>query len=247
MPLKEEFEKNGEFLFRWRSYLPILILPFLILALPHSGYGQKLLGNRFDLFIEIFSVAIALSGIGLRCFTVGYAPSGTSGRNTGRQKASVLNFTGMYSIVRHPLYLGNFIVLVGVLFFLQVWWFALIGILAFWLYYERIMFREEEFLRDKFEAAYVKWANETPAFIPRLSNWCSPCRRFSWKTVFRREHSGFMLVAAVFALLDMAQDVIVMGQKELDKPFAGLFVVNLVVYVVFRTLKKNTKLLQAEH
>jgi protein-S-isoprenylcysteine O-methyltransferase Ste14 len=246
MPLREEFERHGEFLFRWRSYLPILILPCLALALPHSGYGQKLLGKGFDFFIEVFALIVALSGLVLRGLTVGYAASGTSGRNTKRQKAAVLNTTGVYSVVRHPLYLGNFIILAGVLLFLQVWWFALIGLLAFWLYYERIMFREEEFLRDRFKTVYLKWASETPAFLPRLSGWQIPRQRFSWKTVLRREYTGFLCVTVVFAVLEIAQDVIVMGKAELHETSIGLCGIGLAVYLILRTLKKTTSLLRTE-
>jgi protein-S-isoprenylcysteine O-methyltransferase Ste14 len=246
MLLREELEKHGEFLFRWRSYLPILILPFLILALPHSAHVQGLLGKSFDLLIEIFSLAVALSGVGLRCFTIGYARSGTSGRNTKEQRAAVLNMTGMYSIVRHPLYLGNFLIFFSILLFLHVWWFALIGLLSFWLYYERIMLREEEFLRDKFERTYLNWANTTPAFFPRLSGWRWPRGQFSWKTVLRKEYTGFFLVAVVFAFLENARDVIFMGEKELDIAFVGLFAVGLVVYFVLRSLKKWTSALQTE-
>jgi protein-S-isoprenylcysteine O-methyltransferase Ste14 len=246
MLLREELERQGEFLFRWRSYLPIIILPFLILALPHSGHGEKLLGKGFDLFMEIFSLVVALSGVGLRCLTVGYAPPGTSGRNTKRQKAELLNTTGMYSIVRHPLYLGNFFIFLGILLFLQVWWFALIGLLSFWLYYERIMLREEGFLHGKFEKAYLDWANETPVFLPRLSRWRSPREGFSWKTVLRREYTGFFLVTAVFAILENTRDVIVMGEKQLDKVFVGFFTTGLVVYLVLRTLKRQKRSLHTQ-
>jgi protein-S-isoprenylcysteine O-methyltransferase Ste14 len=246
MPLREELERHGEFLFRWRSYLPILILPILILALPHSAYMQELLGKGVSLFIEILSLAVALSGVGLRCLTIGYARSGTSGRNTKRQRAAVLNMTGMYSIVRHPLYLGNFAIFLGILLFLQVWWFVLIGLQSFWLYYERIMLKEEEFLRSKFEKDYLSWANETPAFFPRLSKWRWPRERFSWKTVLRKEYTGFLLVTMVFAFLDYVRNVIVMGEKEMDMAFIGLFAIGLVVYIILRSLKKWTRLLQTE-
>jgi protein-S-isoprenylcysteine O-methyltransferase Ste14 len=244
MPLREELEKHGDFLFRWRSYLPILILPFLIFALPHSAYMQELLGKRFDLFIEILSLAVALSGVGLRCLTIGYARSGTSGRNTKRQRAAVLNMTGMYSMVRHPLYLGNFLIFFGILLFVQVWWFVLIGFLSFWLYYERIMLREEGFLRSKFEKDYLSWANETPAFLPRLSSWRWPREQFSWKTVLRKEYTGFFLVTMVFAFLEYVRDMIVIGEKELDMAFMGLFATGLVVYLILRSLKKWTRLLR---
>lgn len=246
MPLREELEKHGEFLFSRRSYLPILILPLCIFALPYSGYGQTALGKRFDLFVEIVSLVVAFCGLGLRCITIGYTRSGTSGRNTGQQKASSLNTAGMYSVVRHPLYLGNFIVFLGVLLFVQVWWFALIGLLSFWLYYERIMLREEEFLREKFKSTYLDWANETPAFFPRVIRWQSLKEPFSWKKVLRKEYTGFFFVTTVFAFLENIRDVFVMKETNLDKAFVGLCVVGLIVYIFLRTLKKQTRLLQTE-
>jgi hypothetical protein len=147
--------------------------------------------------------------------------------------------TGMYSMVRHPLYLGNFLIFFGILLFVQVWWFVLIGLLSFWIYYERIMLREEGFLRNKFEEEYLNWANETPAFFPRLSQWRWPRERFSWKTVLRKEYTGFLLVTVVFAILENVRDMIVRGEREVDKAFIGL-----VVYLVLRILKKWTRLLQ---
>ena len=49
----------------------------------------------------------------MRFYTVGTTPKETSGRNTNQQVAAVLNSTGMYSMLRHPLYLGNYLIWVG--------------------------------------------------------------------------------------------------------------------------------------
>ncbi|MDI6728972.1 MAG: hypothetical protein QMD44_08640 [Thermodesulfovibrionales bacterium] len=38
MALKEELEKHGEWLFKWRSYLPLLILPVVLIALKDFEY-----------------------------------------------------------------------------------------------------------------------------------------------------------------------------------------------------------------
>ena len=63
---------------------------------------------------------------------------------------STLNTSGLYSVVRHPLYLGNYLMWLGVALFSRTWWAPVIVSLVFWLYYERIMFAEEEFLRRQF-------------------------------------------------------------------------------------------------
>ncbi|GAI74444.1 unnamed protein product [marine sediment metagenome] len=42
---------------------------------------------------------------------------------------------------------------------------------AFKRYYERIIFAEEEFLRKTFGDSYLKWAEQTPTFLPKCKNW----------------------------------------------------------------------------
>lgn len=168
MPLREDIEKQGNWLFRYRSYIPLIFLPLLFLALKDSEILEKLFGDTIEDAWDIFCVLISFAGLLIRCLTIGYVPKGTSGRNTDKQRADRLNTTGMYSVVRHPLYLGNFLIMLGMMMFTQVWWIVIISVLAFWLYYERITFAEEEFLRKKYGDIFVEWASRTPVFLPRL-------------------------------------------------------------------------------
>ena len=117
---------------------------------------------------ELTCFAVTLLGLAVRICTAGFAPRGTSGRHTLRQEAKRLNSSGMYSLVRHPLYLGNAIMWLGIALFVHVWWVVVISMLIFWLYYERIMFAEEEFLRQQFGHNFESWANRTPAFLPKF-------------------------------------------------------------------------------
>jgi len=102
---------------------------------------------------------ISLCGLAIRVYTVGHTPANTSGRNTAGQLAESLNTTGIYSLVRHPLYLGNFFMWLGVALLIANFWFVIAFVFAYWIYYERIMFAEEQFLRTKFGPTYVEWAN----------------------------------------------------------------------------------------
>ena len=49
-------------------------------------------------------------------------------------------------------------------------WFVVVFILVYWVYYERIMYAEEQFLRRKFGTVYTDWAAHTPAFIPSFKH-----------------------------------------------------------------------------
>ena len=146
MGMREEFEAAGNWLFRRRGYLPLLLFPLLLLAA--SGDTAQAGGSGLGAVWEAFCVAVALGGLALRIATVGFVPKDTSQRNTGRPQAETLNTTGLYSVVRHPLYVGNYLMWLGVALFTRAWWAPVIVSLVFWLYYERIMFAEEEFLRS---------------------------------------------------------------------------------------------------
>src|SRR5262249_14353626 len=186
-------------LFRRRSYLPLVLLGVCLYAL--RGYQYPGHSARLDTLLEVFCLLVSFFGLAIRILTIGHAPARTSGRNTREQIADTLNTTGLYSVVRHPLYLGNFIIWLGIVRFAHLWWLVLIYVLAFWLYYERIMFAEESFLRDKFGAEFTTWAATTPAFIPRLHGYVRPQLPFSVRTAFKKEYNGaFAIIVVLFVL-----------------------------------------------
>lgn len=243
MAFREELEKQGKWLFRWRSYLPLLVIPIVFIALRNSEYLENTFGDTADRVYEGFCLTISFAGLMIRCITVGYVPRGTSGRNTKGQKAESLNITGMYSIVRHPLYLGNFFIFLGITLFLQVWWVILIAVLAFFIYYERILFAEEEFLRNKFGELYLNWASKTPVFFPKVKNWHQPSPQFSVRAVLAREYSSFFAIIASFTFLEVAGDLVTQSNLELDVSWIVFFSTGLIIYTVLRTLKKRTRIL----
>jgi protein-S-isoprenylcysteine O-methyltransferase Ste14 len=246
MALKEEFTKTGNWLFRWRSYLPLFIVPLLLIALREPKYLEQVAGERAEYLWEGFCALLSFTGLLIRCVVVGYAPKRTSGRNTDRQKAETLNTEGLYSVARHPLYLGNFFIFLGMVLFVQTIWFIILSILSFWLYYERIMFAEEEFLREKFGKAFQEWAEKTPAFLPRFRNWQQPALTFSFRNILKREYTAFFLIITSFTLLDISQVFFVKDRLRIDLIWLVLFLVGLTVYVTLRTLRKKTKILNVE-
>ncbi len=241
MALKEEFERVGNWLFRWRSYLPLLLAGIILTGMENFEYPGN--SHYWDRIWEIICLSISFFGLVIRSYTIGHAPKGTSERNTRSQEAESLNTTGMYSIVRHPLYLGNFFCWLGISMFPRVWLISVIFILVFWLYYERIMFAEEEFLRRKFAEKYEKWANQTPAFFPRPRNWVPNVLPFSLRNVLKKEYSGLFAVIVSFTFLEIIGDFFAEGELELDPMWVAFFLGGMIVYLSLRTLKKKTSFL----
>lgn len=106
--LSEEFESNGNWLFKRRSLLPLILLVVVVLGL--RSVDQSNHRENRDHLWEMMCLAVAFCGLAIRIVAIGHAPAGTSGRNTKRQIANSLSTDGLYSVVRHPLYLGNFFV-----------------------------------------------------------------------------------------------------------------------------------------
>lgn len=248
MALIEEMNKSGNWLFRWRSFLPLVLY---VLAASVIWFEMDTDNPLFDKTWAWTCLGISFFGQLIRVLTIGYTPKGTSGRNTKEgQVAEVLNHTGIYSIVRHPLYLGNFFMWLGIIMYVGNWWFTLTSCLLFWLYYERIMFAEEFFLRNKFGDVYIKWTERTPPFFPRFSSWKSAPVEFSLRNVLKREYNGFFAVFISFTLLDAMKNYVhfgYFGWKEILTPFwhTALFI-GFIIFIVLRSLKKYTKILNVK-
>ena len=194
---KERIVRQGNWLFRWRSYLPLVLLSVMVPVIWQYRYIFE--SHTFDLIWELFCLSLSSFGLAIRCYTIGHVPRGTSGRNTKEgQIAKQLNTTGIYSLIRNPLYVGNYFMMLGVVLFLHSVWLTLLFSIVFWVYYERIVCAEEDFLVNKFGQEYLDYAEQTPAFIPTFCHWQKPNLPFSWKTVLKREYCGLLGMVASF-------------------------------------------------
>lgn len=251
MSKNKKIAEQGAFLFRWRSYLPLLLILPGLAALPVGSVIEQKYGDSFEEMWVIMGFVISLIGLAVRWFTVGFVPAGTSGRNTKTQRAEALNTDGMYSVCKNPLYLGNFIVLFGILISIKSWWLLILGCGAYYFYIKRIIATEEDFLIEKYGKIYTDWADKTPAFFPNFRLWQKPEMNFSAKTVLKREYNGFMAVCAAFFFTEMIADVF-MEREPIpywlveDWPWTVLFVFGLITFITLRTLKRHTRILRVE-
>jgi protein-S-isoprenylcysteine O-methyltransferase Ste14 len=86
----------------------------------------------------------------------------------GGHKNANLVTTGIYSVVRNPLYFFTFIGVIGIGFISsQITVFALVSI-AFFLVYLPLIGREEAFLQEKFGAAFTDYVRRVPRLVPNF-------------------------------------------------------------------------------
>jgi protein-S-isoprenylcysteine O-methyltransferase Ste14 len=198
------------------------------------------------LILTIIAGIISFAGLVIRSIAIGTSNKNTSGRNTKEQVAEALNTKGIYSTVRHPLYLGNYFMWIGIVVYTFNIWFVLLISLMFWLYYERIMFAEERFLEKKFGQSYVDWSMKVNAFWPGFKNYEKTSIPFSMKTIMRREYSGVTATIIGFVFIDFFRDWFTEGEVQWKVNHGIVVVIALLISLIFRTLKHNTKILFEE-
>lgn len=236
MSLSTEMETQGQWLFRWRSYLPFVFVPCLVWEVMHAGHD----GSSWW-WHQVWPLAcwcVSVLGLLVRVHCVGHAAANTSGRNTRTQIADSLNVTGMYSVVRHPLYLGNFLIALGIVAHPASFWLIGLFILSFVVYYERIMFAEEAFLQRKFGAAYTHWTACTPAFIPRVRQWVAPSLPMNFIKAGRQEAAAIAVITVGFLSLELGSHAAVGATESVEPWWWTLTFVGVAMYISLRLFKR---------
>jgi len=144
-------------IFEMRGYTPV---PFVLLML---FFAEPTLQS-----IAI-GLAIALAGEALRFW--GVAIVGTETRTTGPVGATHLITDGPFAYVRNPLYVGNMTIYFGfgVMSNALMPWLAVAALAYFIFQYQMIVSREEEHLRSAFGEEFIRYCQNVPRFIPRLT------------------------------------------------------------------------------
>lgn len=75
MALQEEFESQGNFLFRYRSNLPlIIVLVGLSVFIFDNIYNNTQTYIPYS-YVEYFSLLVSFLGLGIRIYTVAFTPA----------------------------------------------------------------------------------------------------------------------------------------------------------------------------
>lgn len=128
-----------------RLRLPwLLSIPFLFFARPTP-------------LLLLFGLILALPGLALRIAASGHI-----------QKDRVLAVHGPYAHLRHPLYVGSFLVGLGLVLGGGVWLFLPPFLLLFFWLYVRAVGQENGELEARFGQAYREYRAAVPAVLPRL-------------------------------------------------------------------------------
>ncbi|NEN22283.1 DUF1295 domain-containing protein [Cryomorpha ignava] len=248
MALQDEFRDQGNFLFKHRSYLPVIIILVGLAVFIFGKIQNTEPSASMHSYSAFLFLAIGLFGLIIRSVAVGYSGDNTSGRNTtDGQIADSINTTGLYALCRHPLYVGNFFMWLGIACFTENFWFIIAFVFFYWLYYERIMYAEESYLISKYKDSYLEYAAHTPVFVPTFKLWVKPQNTFSWKKIIRQEKSGLLylfMVILIFEIIgNLVNDLPILENNQF---WIVAFFIMLLWYISVKIVQKSTNYLATD-
>lgn len=139
----------------------------------------------------LLGLALVTPGQGLRLWASGHI-----------EKTRRLATGGPYRHTQHPLYLGSFLIGLGVAVAAAHPW-VLLTVGAYLLaFFPHVIRNEREFLHQRFGSEYEFWTAEVPPFLPRLLPAGPRGTRFEWRRVLsNREWQACLAPPGALALL----------------------------------------------
>ncbi len=238
MEKKENFfHRVGTFFFRHRRYLPLpVIIICLILARPRFPLGSESL----DELINGVGVFILLIGEAIRLWAAGYSQKGTSIRGR-RFQASRLVTTGPYAYIRHPLYLANFLLGLGICVIIGVVWVFIVYLAYFLIQYIPIIIAEEKALSIQFKEEYEAYASRVPRFFPRLLKVRQEGLSFNWKRALKREHDTICGLTMAVLSVEILENIRNSGFIAVRRETFFLAILGSLFLLVWRFIKDWVK------
>jgi len=167
----ERFESVLNYLQERRTLALKLVFPIIIIENILDGEKPHELGIPDISIMAVIAVILVFTGVFIRLWSREHF---TKGR---------LFATGPYALVRHPLYLGSFLIVCGVLFQLNDWFNWVVVVPVFTVFHGAAILYEERSLEKQFGQEWKLYKSTVPAIIPALRNarFVEQYHNWNWK------------------------------------------------------------------
>jgi protein-S-isoprenylcysteine O-methyltransferase Ste14 len=226
----------GNFLFKIRNGLfPLAILLLLVPSPPLFDDWR---------IAAVGGVALALVGQLVRASTVGLVYIIRGGRE-GKIYAKDLITDGLFSHCRNPLYVGNYLGILGALVASNSIVALVVGGLFFLIAYVAIVQAEENFLRGKFGEPYDQYCREVPRFGVKLRGLTDTFRssQFNWGRLLVKEYGTIFTsltgIPLIILLVRHLRHHLTWFTDGWDSALLIVIVALSLAYLLARWLKKS--------
>ena len=148
---------------RWTRFAGIRVVIIVIVVLLIRSKALRHASPTSDPWLQGVGVAVFVSGLALAIWARIYL-----GRNWGMpmtEKADPeLVTTGPYSRIRHPIYSGIILAMIGTTIAVTVYWLVVVVLLGGYFVFSA--FTEERFMGERFPESYPQYKRSTKMLIP---------------------------------------------------------------------------------
>jgi len=145
-------------------------------------------------------ILISFLGLAVRAWASGHL-----------RKEKVLAVSGPYRYSRNPLYLGNFLLGIGITAGARSWWVLGLCIAYYALFYPMMIRRERERMKNLFPRQYHEYGKRVPLFFPNPLKHLPANGRFSW-SLYRQNKEYRALYGTVLVWLVLAAKLLLLKQ-----------------------------------
>ena len=158
----------------------ILVVVFAVLSQP-------------TLYFFIVGCLFVLDGLLIRLYASGFV-----------YKNKELSTSGPYAYVRHPLYTGNILILIGISLASGCISAFVISIIFFWFYYPAAIEYEDRKLKSLFPDSWDSWSQQTPALVPKFKFNRLNLAEWSWEKSLKKNYEPVIFAFVLFWLIFLA-------------------------------------------
>ncbi len=134
-------------------------------------------------FLFWLGTVLVIPGIAVRMWASGHI-----------KKNKELATDGPYAYVRHPLYVGNFLIAFGFALACGLWWALPLLVLFLAVFYPPAIRSEDDKLHRLFGEEWEQWNRVTRALLPRFAPF-RPGQRGSWSFTQSLKQNGEPIIA----------------------------------------------------
>ena len=195
---------------RWSKLRFAILYPFGVFVVLFSHSDDRSI---------MASVWFIVAGLLLRLWANGYAI-----------KMDKLTTSGPYALVRHPLYVGTMLIVIGFIIMLRIYYIGALFLIVMLLVYRRTVKKEESMLEAKFKEDYLGYKEKVRAFLPSFSAYREGEK---WKFSFRRliqsqEYKPFLWVIILMIAFHLKEEIMV-ERETIDAKICMLFIIAFIL------------------
>ena len=214
-----------------------MVCAVITVALFPKFFLRNILGDFWEISVEVLGVSLILLGQIIRVSARGY-----KAEHSWESRALIQG--GPYQVVRNPMYLGIFLIGLGVVLVIFKWWAILIFIIIFIIRYILLIYNEEKKLLLMFPNTYKQYCQKVPRIIPSLPKMIKldiveylPLK-IIW---FKKEIGSIFTLLLLILLVESWKDIVSEGVNAYFRQFVWLFLTFWIFIFIVILLSKRTQ------